>query len=221
MDVAAAASSVVEDEPIHEIYACLVENSFYRQFPYSVCRRAEDRAIASARETTAAVIRSHAHFPNAYGGSSSISRRGNHQHDKATVIPLDNHNNCSKEPASQFIQFYRKSCQSQRCRGIVGATRREQRPCITASIDASPSISSSSSFTSNIKSKNDIKICNTLSEPMAATKQYVKSTTKSERRRIAKRERERQVQTDKRIRFMLHSDFSEHDCELLYNGLTR
>ncbi|KAL3762457.1 hypothetical protein ACHAWU_008160 [Discostella pseudostelligera] len=202
------AAIVVEDEPIHEIYSCLIGKPISPQFSAAVCYEAKGRAAASG--STSPVI----------GSCRRGNHRNSHNRGEATVIPLDNHGNCSKEPTSQFMKFYQKSCRSQeQCSGGIVDTRnrRADRTKDPYSKDTSPS--------SQIKSNRGIKVNNPKTQQpiIETTKSHTQSTgtTKSERRRTAKRERERQIHTDKRIRFMLHSDFSEHDYELLYNGLNR
>lgn len=198
---------VVEDEPIHEIYSCLIGKPIPPQFSAAVCHEAKERAAVSG-STSSPVI----------GSRRWGNRSHRHPRDEATVIPIDNH--CSGEPTSQFILFYHKSCWiQQQCHGGIVETRKRRADFTTHhfSKDTSPS--------SQIKSNNDTKVNNPkIQQPIIETSKSLTQstrTTKSERRRMAKRERERQVQTDKRIRFMLHSDFSEHDYELLYNGLNR
>lgn len=206
MAAAAAAAVFVEDEPIHEFYACLVESSLRSRATSPVChsRRIEERiqmaTIPHRRD------RSRGHHPH------------QHRHDDATLIPLiDDHHYCSKEPSSQFIKFYRKSCQSHHSVDIIREERRPKQTADHSSSDASPSIKPKIT----IASKTDCKINHSTQQPLESSKLLTKLSTKAERRRKAKQEREKQVQTDKRIRFMLHSDFTQHDYDLLYHGVRR
>ena len=161
-------AAIVEEEPPHEIYANLLEK------PGS-CRSTGDRRNAAAA---------------AVAGSPHSNFNGSRGNPGAILIPTDDY---YPEPSSsQFINFYRKSCQTQLYSETDG-------------VNKTPAHKSKRTKSAKNMRPHTTQSC---------------STTKSERRRMAKRERELQVQKDKRIRIMLRSDFSEVD-EMLYRGLTR
>ena len=213
--MSSVAAVVVEDEPIHELYASLVENPISRHYSHSLAKRKAEALDVASLETTAACIRSQTNTLQ-----FSDNRRGNHQHSGATIIPLDDQTHCSKEPTSQFIQFYRKSCQSQQQYSISGEIVDAKKQSANHKTQPSSRNSSSPSIISQFSSKNYMENNYSKKSEACCNKKCSSSTkssiTKAERRRIAKREREEQIQTDKRIRFLLHSDFSEHDYKLLY-----
>lgn len=124
------------------------------------------------------------------------------------MIPTDD---CYSEPSSsssQFISFYRKSCISQQHSGGVDRGR------------GNNSRSNNTDNASKAQSESK-KVASVRSNRYQTAKAYTpSSTTKSERRRMAKLERERGVRKEKRIRMMLRADISEED-ELLYRCLNR
>mmetsp|Transcript_19138 Transcript_19138/g.35781 ORF Transcript_19138/g.35781 Transcript_19138/m.35781 type:complete len:196 (+) Transcript_19138:156-743(+) len=190
-------AAIIEEELPHEIYANLIEkHASFRQSATVRCRSHGDRT-----NTAAVAASSHSN----YNGNGS--RGNNSRGAPLTVIPTDK---CCPDPepsSSQFIKFYRKSCQTQQHsnfdRGSVGHKRAHS---------AAETEAASSSAHKPKETKN--------SKNIRSQRKTQSTTTKSERKSMAKRERERQVKKDKRIRMMFRSDFSEVD-EMLYRSLTR
>ncbi|KAL7549486.1 hypothetical protein ACHAWF_017300 [Thalassiosira exigua] len=195
------AAVLVEDEPPHEIYANLIEEGGSRPLASSAgrssAREAADRSImATSRRTRP--LRSR---PPRHGSSDSDGNVVEIQGDASlNLIPADER--CRVQSESQFIAFYRKSCQ-ERQRDDSG--------------EGSGTASGEATRTCNSKKATKCAAKHTLKSPTDVKRKH---TTKSERRRMARRERERHIRNDKRVRIMLRSDFSEED-ELLYRGLTR
>ena len=194
---------IVEDEPVHELYASLVGKSDSSR-EYAVRRSRSWGTAADAAD----------HRKREADARSTLRRQQSHtgnRHDGATLIPSDEGRYYSEpSSSSQFIKFYRKSSceQSRRTssdRGSGAQTQKQE--------EFSPSSRAASIHKSKQQAQNDIN--NKFRYHPSKER-----TTKSERRRIARCEHERQIRKDKRIRMMLRSDFSEED-EMLYRGLHR
>ncbi|KAL3811072.1 hypothetical protein ACHAXA_009020 [Cyclostephanos tholiformis] len=201
----AAVTAIVEDEPIHEIYASLVEGNSYRNFD-AVPHPESLRGTAAASSATSDVL-----------VSTSLSSNNPYiyvANQEAAVIP-NNFDDCPTPSASQFMSVYRKSCREvQRCRGgkvnSGGKQNTGRHPCSRDNASSSPSV--------HLRSEKLTGVKNSRSHS-PRTKEVHATTTKPERKRQAKREHERHMLTEKRIRMMLRLDISEED-ELLLMRLT-
>ena len=123
--------------------------------------------------------------------SSTISASYRDNHNPPTLIIKDD------KDERTFMKFYRDSCKS-----II-----EKQPPSSTPPNPPPLANSK-----NVPSKKSE------SSGQAAANKIIMSTksTRSERRQQAKRERDKQIQQERRIRAMLNSDLSEED-EALYN----
>ena len=216
------AATIVEEEAPHEIYASLVEMPNSRRYAAVDFRPAY---IGTADLT----------HQRRNSNSNGIINRGIHQQHEgggANLITTGIVEQCAEEPStSQFINFYRKSCETKQydCNsGGVGGVgkKRASKATNKHSVGAAATAlhnTNQAETTATATSTSNIQYNNAASRTgnkSYSSKAATTTTTKSERRRIAKREQERQIQKEKRIRMMLRSDFTEED-ELLYRCLHR
>lgn len=154
----------------------------------------------SSRQTQTNDV-SHTAYTTAASSTISASFRDNHI--PPTLIIKDDKDECSSvfTTSSTFMKFYRGSCKS----------ISEKQPPSSAPPNPPPLANSK-----NVPSKNSE------SSGQTAANKIIMSTksTRSERRQHAKRERDKQIQQERRIRAMLNSDLSEED-EALYNCFHR
>lgn len=196
-------AAIVEDEPIHEIYASLVQGTGSRKYVAAALPRAVRRTASSATSEAIVLTALSNNDPSVYCT--------NHEAD---VIP--NNNDCCSTPSfSQFMTFYRKSCREAQlcCFGEVnigGKQKADQQTCSrdTASLSSSAQRKSEKLTGSKNSRSHSVKM-----------KESHAAKTKCERKRLFKRERERNIEKEKRIRIMLRHDLSEED-ELLHMRLT-
>lgn len=182
----------IEEELPHEIYGNIISSSItqhdakiaYRSLHITNNHGARDRNVVDVRYNRGApmLIETPEVIPN----------------EEDSVA-----NNLKLESCSQFINFYRKSCQ--------GATD-------TNGINKQPSTHSHA--TNDLSTKKAKKYITSKKEGASRSSQPLKKITKAERKRIARKEHERNIQREKRIRMMLQPEISD-EYEKLYAALHR
>ena len=172
---------MVEEEQPHEIYAGLL-NGLPAKLPASYLGVSSQPQTAEGKRTDRRSRRT----VGEPGGVLSRDR------PSRVVDPADE---ARQRPSSQFMEFYRRSCQGRDADG--SSTTRVSEPVRAPKSRAKQS------------------------RPARKAQNAVSSKeTKSQKRRRARLEREREVRKEKRIRSMLNSDFTEED-ETLYRSLHR
>ncbi|KAL3788988.1 hypothetical protein HJC23_012693 [Cyclotella cryptica] len=199
----------IEEEPPHEIYASLVASSL-----------AADQSTAIAREASGGkTVRGNG--PSNRHAASSTHISGSNEFDRGNgqMIPTDPVMITAEDEdllprtssASQFIQFYHKSCRDSKHRSHKqGLSGGGSDPANTSRRKTNSQVN-----TKQIKSQHPMCHNGKKSFQTHATR-----TTKAERRLISRRERERQISKDKQISIMLRSDISD-EYSSLYNQLHR
>ena len=156
---------VVEEEQAHEIYASLFDG-LPNKLPASYLGVSSQSQMSEGKRTDRPI------GPTGPGGVRGATRRSR------IVDPADE---SRRRPSSQFMEFYRKSCEGKEAPSATRVTE----PCAPKGKQSRPT-QRSARVVSN-------------------------KETKSQKRRRARLEREREVQREKRIRSMLNSDFTEED----------
>lgn len=135
----------------------------------------------------------------AYAAASLTISASYHNHNPPTLIIKGDKDESSSEftSSSTFMNFYRGSCRS----------ISEKQP--------TPPNPPPLAYSKNVPSKKSES-----SGQAAANKIMSTKSTRLERRQQAKRERDKQIQQERRIRTMLNSDLSEED-EALYTCFHR
>ena len=149
---------VVEEEQAHEIYAGLF-NGLPTKLPASYLGVSSQSQMSGGKRTGRPTQ------------PTDVER-------SRIVDPADE---LRQRPSSQFMEFYRKSCEGKEAPSATRVTE----PCAPKGKQSRPT-QRSARVVSN-------------------------KETKSQKRRRARLEREREVQREKRIRSMLNSDFTEED----------
>ena len=188
----------IEEEQPHEIYSSLVASSCSTTAPSIRASTSQSTSITSPQ-------RRRQQYPNSISNRGEGDRVDTGGADGAVgvpeVIPVDTeYPNNDAASSSQFIQFYRKSVNQS------GAKRGRDVDGGSANINKSV-VPNKSRVAEKPSSHNNSNL------PQ-------QTTTKAERRRIARRQREKQIRTDKQVRVMLRTDISE-EYEQLYTGLYR
>jgi hypothetical protein len=197
----------IEDEPPHEIYAGLVASSLAADQSTAVAREASDaasvRGSGPLHQRAATSMRS--------SGSNDLDRDiGQMRTIEPVVIATEDEDLPTASSTSQFVQFYHKSCRESKRQshkqGYKQGLGRGRRDPVHA-----PQTKNNLKFYSKpTKSQSDMCHNRNNSFQTHATR----TTTKAERRRILRRERERQIAKDKQISIMLRSDVSDEYSSL-------
>ncbi|KAL7469866.1 hypothetical protein ACHAXS_010122 [Conticribra weissflogii] len=184
----------IEDERPHEIYADLLvspSSSRRRIIDNSKTKRAIGHIVSSNRCVAA---RSSLEPPTVIVEGDVDDDRVDH----------------GRQYRSQFMSFYRKSCQSCANPPNCNETKKNKAGDDSKSADMVCLKTNPSANPHTTKRSTSPRI----------PAESQKKTTKAERRRIAQRERERTIRREKRIRVMLSSDFSD-EYQQIYSRLHR
>ncbi|KAL7522514.1 hypothetical protein ACHAWX_007210 [Stephanocyclus meneghinianus] len=192
----------IEEEPPHEIYASLVASSLVADQRTAVAREAShaasDRASGPLHQRAATSMRS--------SESNQIDRdNGQMRTTESVVIATEDEDLPTASSTSQFVQFYHKSCrESERKSHEQGFGWGRSDPVKIAQTKNNLRL-----YSKLTKSKSAMSYSNNTYQTHAT-----RTTTKAERRRIMRRERERQIVKDKQISIMLRSDVSDEYSSL-------
>jgi hypothetical protein len=193
----------IEDEPPHEIYAGLVASSLAADQSTAVAREASDaasvRGSGPLHQRAATSMRS--------SGSNDLDRdNGQLRTIEPVVIATEDEDLPTASSTSQFVQFYHKSCRESKRQSHKQGLRRGRRDPVNT-----PQTKNNLQFYSK-PTKSHSDICHNRNNSFQTHAR--RTTTKAERRRILRRERERQIAKDKQISIMLRSDVSDEYSSL-------
>mmetsp|Transcript_22298 Transcript_22298/g.45943 ORF Transcript_22298/g.45943 Transcript_22298/m.45943 type:complete len:201 (+) Transcript_22298:94-696(+) len=191
----------IEEEPPHEIYSnLLISPGFTRRAIY-------DHSITKPNNTDHVVSSNRCVAALSPGESPNVIT----EDDIA-----DEQDDLNRKSSSQFMRFYRKSCRSSANPSNCNEIKKNEAGD-NSKTDGSVCLKSIISSANSIKKESHApKSSKSPKRPAQAHKK----TTKAERRSIARRERERTILREKRIRVMLSSDFSD-EYQQIYSRLHR
>ncbi|KAL7481363.1 hypothetical protein ACHAW6_009635 [Cyclotella cf. meneghiniana] len=193
----------IEEEPTHEIYASLVASSFAADHSTAVAREASHAASDRANGP----LHRHAATSMRTSESNQIDRdNGQMRSIESVVIATEDEDLPTASSTSQFVQFYHKSCRESKRQSLeqdLGRGRSDP-------VKISQTKNNLRFYSKPMKSQS--AMCHNRNNSSQA--HATRTTTKAERRRIMRRERERQIVKDKQISIMLRSDVSDEYSSL-------